>query len=60
MRQLYSEYRDYTNLQQLVGEISWGHNLLILSRIKVMKEREYYLQITAELGWRPMKRLSRK
>ncbi len=51
MRQFYSEYRDHVNLQQLVGEIPWGHNLLLLSRIKDMQERDYYLRMTAELGW---------
>ncbi len=51
MRQFYSEYRDYANLQQLVGEIPWSHNLLIISRVKDMQEREYYLRMTAELGW---------
>lgn len=28
MRQFYLEYKDYKNLQQLVGEIPWGQNLL--------------------------------
>ena len=32
MRQFYLEYRDFLTLQQLVGEIPWGQNLVILSR----------------------------
>lgn len=51
MRQLYSEYKDHPNLQQLVGEIPWGQNLLILSKVKDKQEREYYLRMTAEMGW---------
>ncbi|MFO0795513.1 MAG: DUF1016 N-terminal domain-containing protein [Candidatus Brocadiaceae bacterium] len=51
MRQFYLEYKDHKNLQQLVGEIPWGQNLLILSKVKGLKEREYYLRMTAEMGW---------
>ena len=46
MRQFYSEYKEFTNLQQLVGEIPWGHNLLILSKVKDRREKEYYLRMT--------------
>lgn len=51
MRRLYDKYKKNPNMRQLVAEIPWGHNLLILSRIKDMEEREYYLRMTAELGW---------
>ena len=51
MRQFYSEYKEFTNLQQLVGEIPWGHNLLILSKVKDSREKEYYLRMTAKMGW---------
>lgn len=51
MRQLYLEYRSFPNLQQLVGEIPWGQNLVILSRLKNIKEREFYIQGTIQFGW---------
>ena len=51
MRQFYAEYRDFPNLQPLVGEISWSKNLLILSRCKDTLEREFYLRATARFGW---------
>jgi predicted nuclease of restriction endonuclease-like (RecB) superfamily len=51
MRQFYLEYKDFPNLQQLVGEIPWGQNLVILSRVKDMKEREFYIRRTIEFGW---------
>ncbi|MFH1442079.1 MAG: PDDEXK nuclease domain-containing protein [Candidatus Omnitrophota bacterium] len=51
MRQFYLEYKDESILQQLVGELPWGHNILIFSRIKNKKEREYYLKASAKLGW---------
>jgi len=51
MRQFYLEYKDDKILQQLVGELPWGHNILIFSRIKNKKERLYYLKASAEMGW---------
>ena len=51
MRQFYLEYKNDSILQQLVGELPWGHNILIFSRIKNKKEREYYLKASVEIGW---------
>lgn len=51
MRQFFLEYRDNTILQQLVGEIPWGQNLLIMQRVKPAEARTYYLRATAEMGW---------
>ena len=51
MRQFFLTYRDDTNLQQLVGEIPWGQNLVIMSKAKDPVEREYYLRATAEMAW---------
>lgn len=51
MRRFYLEYKDKPNLQQLVGEIPWGQNLLILSKIKDDNERLYYLSAAKEQFW---------
>jgi len=51
MRQFYQEYRDESNLQQLVGEIPWGQNLAIISKVKDRESRRYYLEATKEMGW---------
>ena len=51
MRQFYIAYKDYPNLQQLVGEISWSANILIFSKCKDTKEREYYIKKSIEFGW---------
>jgi len=51
MRQFYFEYQDLTILQPLVGELSWSSNLLIFSRVKEPKAREYYLRQAIEMGW---------
>jgi predicted nuclease of restriction endonuclease-like (RecB) superfamily len=43
MKQFYETYKDHTKLSTLLREISWSHNLAIVSRCKSMKEREFYL-----------------
>ena len=37
MRHLYIEYRSYPILRQLVAEIPWGQNLVILQKVKEIK-----------------------
>ena len=51
MRQFYLEYKDDAILQQLVGELPWGHNILIFSQVKNKKEKAYYLKASAAMGW---------
>jgi predicted nuclease of restriction endonuclease-like (RecB) superfamily len=51
MRQFYLSYNNNPNLQQLVGEISWGSNILIFSKCKNELEKEYYIKNTIENGW---------
>jgi predicted nuclease of restriction endonuclease-like (RecB) superfamily len=51
MRQFYQEYHESPKLQPLVGEISWSHNLIIMSRCKDPLEREFYLRMTRKFGW---------
>jgi DUF1016 N-terminal domain len=38
-------------LQQLVAEIPWGQNLLILNKLSTSAARLYYLRATARFGW---------
>lgn len=51
MRQFYLSYKDTPNLQQLVGEIPWGSNILIFSKCKEYEEKEYYIKNTIENSW---------
>jgi predicted nuclease of restriction endonuclease-like (RecB) superfamily len=51
MRQFYLEYNEHPNLQQVVGEIPWGQNLIIIAKVKELSAREYYLKMTVEMGW---------
>ena len=51
MQQFNQEYHDNEILQPLVGDISWSHNLVIMSRCKDPLEREFYLRMTRKFGW---------
>ncbi len=51
MRRFYEEYKNNPFLQQLVAEIPWGHNLLIMEKVTGDKEREYYIKSSRDLGW---------
>ncbi|MDP3466613.1 MAG: PDDEXK nuclease domain-containing protein [Sulfuricurvum sp.] len=51
MRQFYLAYKYNPNLQQLVGEIPWGSNILIFSKCKDQIEQEYYIKNTIKHGW---------
>ena len=39
------------NLQQLVAQIPWGHNMLLMERVKDLSPRLWYIQQTVEQGW---------
>jgi predicted nuclease of restriction endonuclease-like (RecB) superfamily len=39
------------NLQRLVAKIPWGHNILLMEKIKGLKERAWYMQQKLEHGW---------
>ena len=51
MMQFYETYRDLPKLSPLVTELSWTHNLLILSRCKREEEREFYLRVCLREKW---------
>ncbi len=38
-------------IQQLVGQIPWGHNVVILSKVKTFQEALFYLTKTTENNW---------
>jgi predicted nuclease of restriction endonuclease-like (RecB) superfamily len=46
-----TEMRVIQFLRQLVAEIPWGHNLLVLNKVTDPAARLYYLSATARSGW---------
>jgi predicted nuclease of restriction endonuclease-like (RecB) superfamily len=51
MVQFYNEYQGDTNLQPLVGEISWTKHIIILSKCKDSQQRQFYILATKKFGW---------
>ncbi|MBN2560622.1 MAG: DUF1016 family protein [Phycisphaerae bacterium] len=51
MMQFFETYRGLPKLAPLVRELSWTHNLLIMSRSKRDEEREFYLRMALRERW---------
>ena len=51
MRAFANAYPDVEFVQQVVGQIPWGHNVRILDLVKDPSEREWYIRSTQEYGW---------
>ncbi len=51
MVQFAKEYPDFIISQQLVGQIPWGHNILLLQKLTTIEERLWYANKTIENGW---------
>lgn len=45
MKQFYETYKNLPKLSALLREISWSHNLAIMSRCKADEEKEFYLKL---------------
>jgi len=44
-------YKAEEKVQQLVRQIPWGHNVLIMNKMKVIHEAEFYIKATIEFNW---------
>ena len=51
MMQFHETYRDRPILAALLRELSWSHNLAIMSRCKRDEEREFYLRLATKEHW---------
>ena len=51
MKKLAEEYEDIEFVQQVVAQIAWSHNVVIMDRIKNLDERVWYINKTVENGW---------
>lgn len=51
MRKFYLAYRDSEKLAQLVQEIGWSHNILIMERCKDRLQQEFYIRMARRYGW---------
>ena len=51
MRALAEAYPDRSIVQQAVAQIPWGHNVLLLAKVKKPEHRLWYAQATIANGW---------
>ncbi len=51
MRAFADAWPDAEIVQQAVGQLPWGHNLVLLSKLKVSAERQWYAAKTIEHNW---------
>lgn len=51
MVQFAKEYPEIKIIQQLVGQIPWGHNLILIQRLNTKEERLWYVKKIIENGW---------
>jgi DUF1016 N-terminal domain/YhcG PDDEXK nuclease domain len=58
MRQFYLAYTDFEIVSAMPTQLSWTHNLEILSQTKTMEERAFYLNLTLKekLNYRELRR----
>jgi predicted nuclease of restriction endonuclease-like (RecB) superfamily len=51
MQQFAATWPDPQVVQQLVGQIPWGHNVALLQKVKDPAAREWYARATIQHGW---------
>ncbi len=51
MRSFAEAWPDLAIVQQLVGQLPWGHNLVLIAKLKSAEERLAYAQKTIEHAW---------
>ena len=51
MRAFAEAYSDGSIVQQLVAQLPWGHNILLLTKVKKPEHRQWYAQATIANGW---------
>ena len=51
MARFYAEYQSNEFLQPLVAEISWSKHIVILTKCKDTRQRQFYILATKKYGW---------
>ena len=51
MRKIAEEYPDFEFVQQVVAQIPWGHNVVLLDKVKEFEERKWYIEQSIQNGW---------
>jgi predicted nuclease of restriction endonuclease-like (RecB) superfamily len=51
MKQFAEAYPDLAILQQAAAKLPWGHNMVLIDKLKDLNERVWYAQKTIQNGW---------
>lgn len=51
MAKFAAEYPDAEFVQQVVAQLPWGHNVVLLDKITDNEKRKWYIEYCAENGW---------
>jgi predicted nuclease of restriction endonuclease-like (RecB) superfamily len=51
IRNFYLAYEKSPKLAQLVQEMPWGHNVVIMQMVKDSIQKEYYISASIKMGW---------
>jgi len=51
MKKFYLEYKDDEEVQQLVAQVPWGHNIVLMEKIDNKEIRKIYLQGIVKNNW---------
>ncbi len=51
MRRFAELYKEWKSVQQVVGNLPWGHQIVLMEKIKDQKARIFYMEKTIEYGW---------
>ena len=51
MKAFYAEYKDNFEFVQLVAQLPWTHNLILIEKIKNKSIRKWYIERCIEEGW---------
>ena len=51
MKKIAEEYPDFEFVQQVVAQITWGHNIILMDKVKNIEERKWYIKQSIINGW---------
>ena len=51
MKKIALEYPDFEFVQEVLAQITWYHNVILMEKIKSTEERKWYINETIKNGW---------
>lgn len=51
MKKIAEEYPDFEFVQQVVAQIPWGYNIILMDKVKNIEERKWYIKQSIINGW---------